>query len=41
VVFFTCCGLLGYLYVATLGPPKWIPADVDRLLARLPGVEIP
>jgi uncharacterized protein (TIGR02611 family) len=41
VVFFSCCGLLGYLYIATLGPPKWIPTDVDRLLARLPGVEIP
>lgn len=40
-VFFACCGLLGYLYVATLGPPKWVPADIDRLLARLPGVDLP
>jgi uncharacterized protein (TIGR02611 family) len=40
LIFFACCGLLGYLYVATLGPPRWVPADIDRLLARLPGVEL-
>ena len=38
VVFFACCGLFGYLYLLTIGPPTWLPLSVDRLLERLPGV---
>jgi uncharacterized protein (TIGR02611 family) len=37
-VFFACCGLLGYGYLLTLGPPGWLPGSVDGLLARLPGL---
>lgn len=36
--FFACCGLLGYGYLLTLGPPAWLPDIVDGLLARLPGL---
>ena len=38
VAFFAGCGLLGYGYLLTVGPPAWLPAEVDLLLARLPGV---
>jgi len=35
------CALLGWAYLAVLGPPAWIPVQVDRVLAVLPGVDIP
>ena len=38
VAFFGCCGVLGYLYLLTLGPPAWLPGSVDMLLQRLPGL---
>jgi hypothetical protein len=38
VVFFACCGLFGYAYLLIIGAPTWMPADVDSILARLPGV---
>jgi hypothetical protein len=45
VVFWLCfaagCALLGWGYLAVVGPPAWIPLEVDRVLAVLPGVEIP
>nr|WP_294694517.1 PGPGW domain-containing protein [uncultured Friedmanniella sp.] len=37
-VFFACCGLFGYAYLLTLGPPTWLPNSVEGLLARLPGL---
>jgi uncharacterized protein (TIGR02611 family) len=38
IIFFACCGLLGYAYMLALGVPAWMPTQVDRLLTRLPGV---
>jgi uncharacterized protein (TIGR02611 family) len=38
VAFFCCCGLLGYLYMLSLGIPGWLPGSVDLLLQRLPGL---
>lgn len=38
LVFFACCGLLGYGYLLTLGLPPWMPQEVVQLLTRLPGV---
>jgi uncharacterized protein (TIGR02611 family) len=38
VVFFACCGLLGYCYLLTLGIPGWLPGSVDVVLQRLPGL---
>jgi uncharacterized protein (TIGR02611 family) len=38
VVFFACCGLIGYLYLLLTGPPTWLPGPVDALLQRLPGL---
>ncbi len=38
VVFFSCCGLLGYLYALVIGVPGWMPDPVTVLLQRLPGV---
>jgi len=38
VVFFACCGLIGYLYLLLTGPPSWLPGRVDTLLQRLPGL---
>lgn len=38
VVFFACCGIIGYLYLLTLGIPRWLPGSVDVLLQRLPGL---
>lgn len=38
VVFFACCGLLGYGSLLLVGPPSWLPASADAVLARLPGV---
>jgi len=38
VAFFAVCGLCGYSYLLVLGPPAWLPAGADGLLARLPGV---
>lgn len=40
-VFLTACVLFGWAYLAVIGPPAWIPFEVDRLLAILPGVDIP
>jgi uncharacterized protein (TIGR02611 family) len=36
--FFACCGTCGYLYLLTLGIPRWIPGPVDVVLQRLPGL---
>jgi uncharacterized protein (TIGR02611 family) len=38
VAFFGCCGVIGYLYLLTLGPPAWLPQSVDLLMQRLPGL---
>ena len=38
VVFFSCCGLLGYFSLLTLGIPGWLPGSVDVVLQRLPGL---
>ncbi len=38
LVFFSCCGLLGYGYLLILGVPGWMPQRVDQLLTQLPGV---
>jgi uncharacterized protein (TIGR02611 family) len=38
LVFFACCGAVGYAYLLVLGAPAWMPAQVDSLLAKLPGV---
>ena len=38
VAFFGFCGVFGYLYLLTLGPPTWLPQSVDLLLQRLPGL---
>ena len=37
-VFIAGCGLVGYGYLLTLGPPDWLPGSVEGLLARLPGL---
>lgn len=37
-VFFAACGLVGYGYLLTLGPPAWLPGAVEGVLARLPGL---
>ena len=36
--FFGCCGLFGYGYLLSLGPPAWLPNAVEGLLMRLPGL---
>jgi hypothetical protein len=41
LVFLAACGLIGWGCLALVGPPTWIPIQVDRVLAVLPGVEIP
>jgi hypothetical protein len=41
LVFLGACALIGWGYLALLGPPAWIPLEVDRVLAVLPGVDIP
>lgn len=41
LAFAACCGLLGWGYLAVIGPPGWIPFEVDRVLAHLPGVDVP
>jgi Putative transmembrane protein (PGPGW) len=41
VLFLTACALLGWGFLALVGPPAWIPVEVDRVLAVLPGVDIP
>ena len=33
VVFFSCCGLLGYLYASLIGVPGWMPGPGDRTAA--------
>ncbi len=38
LIFFSCCGLLGYLYILVLGIPSWVPQFLERLLQLLPGV---
>ncbi|HJV13801.1 MAG TPA: PGPGW domain-containing protein [Propionibacteriaceae bacterium] len=38
VVFFACCGIVGYFYLLTLGIPRWFPEPVDVVLQRLPGL---
>jgi uncharacterized protein (TIGR02611 family) len=38
VVFFACCGLIGYVYLLALGIPRWVPGSVDAVLQRLPGL---
>ncbi len=41
VALATVCVLLGWCYLAVVGPPGWLPVEVDRVLAHLPGVDIP
>jgi hypothetical protein len=41
LVFLGACALIGWGYLAVVGPPAWIPFEVDRVLALLPGVDIP
>ena len=41
LAFVVVCGLLGWAYLAVVGPPAWFPIEVDRVLAYLPGVDIP
>ncbi len=41
LVFLAACGLIGWAALASVGPPAWIPLEVDRVLALLPGVDIP
>jgi hypothetical protein len=41
LVFLAGCGLFGWAYLALVGPPAWVPFEVDRVLAVLPGVDIP
>ncbi len=36
--FLVACGAVGYGYMLTLGPPRWLPMDLEALLRRLPGV---
>lgn len=38
VIFFACCGLVGYVYLLALGIPRWMPGSVEALLQRLPGL---
>ena len=38
VAFFSCCGLLGYVYLVITGIPAWPPESVNVLLQRLPGL---
>lgn len=38
VVFFACCGLVGYCYLLLLGAPGWMPSQAQAVLGRLPGV---
>lgn len=33
--------LLGWAYLAVVGPPAWVPVRVDEVLDLLPGVTIP
>jgi hypothetical protein len=40
-VFLGGCALLGWACLAVVGPPAWIPLEVDRVLAVLPGVDVP
>jgi Putative transmembrane protein (PGPGW) len=40
VVFLAGCALVGWGYLAVVGPPAWIPLQVDQVLALLPGVDI-
>ena len=40
LIFVGCCALLGWGYLALVGPPGWIPLEVDRVLAKLPGVDV-
>ncbi len=41
LVVVVVCALLGWAYLAVIGPPAWIPLEVDRVLDVLPGVDIP
>jgi hypothetical protein len=41
LIFLAGCVLLGWACLALVGPPAWIPIEVDRVLAVLPGVDIP
>ena len=38
VIFFACCGMIGYFYLLALGIPGWLPESADVLLQRLPGL---
>ena len=41
VAFVTACALVGWAYLALVGQPAWLPLEVDRVLAHLPGVDVP
>jgi len=38
LLFFACCGLIGYGYLLILGIPPWLPKGPASILQRLPGV---
>ena len=38
LLFFACCGLIGYGYLLILGMPPWLPKGPASILQRLPGV---
>jgi Putative transmembrane protein (PGPGW) len=41
VALVAACALLGWAYLALVGQPAWFPLEVDRVLAYLPGVDVP
>ena len=41
LAFVAVCGLLGWAYLVLVGQPAWFPLEVDRVLAYLPGVDLP
>jgi uncharacterized protein (TIGR02611 family) len=38
LIFFGCCGLIGYGYLLVLGVPPWVPKGPGSILQRLPGI---
>src|SRR3954469_19862397 len=41
LAFVGLCALVGWTYLVVVGQPSWFPFEVDRVLAMLPGVELP
>jgi hypothetical protein len=38
LIFFSCCGLIGYSYLVVLGAPGWLPDNLAQALDQLPGI---